>query len=147
MQATQDASDIATGKYKDTKGFTQEKADAAYLEAKNAADLAVAKAKEAAGVTGDAAEGIWNKVPPPSSPFHFCSSFDPQNDCKFSGLLKAETPDFCASMLVIPYIGEGGKPLAARILVGVHTSKACMAECGAALHVPPQSDPLYAIQA
>ena len=62
MQAAQDASDIASGKYKESKGFTQEKADAAYLEAKNAADLAVAKAKEAAGVTGDTAQGIWNKV-------------------------------------------------------------------------------------
>jgi len=64
-QAAQDAADIAAGKYKDGKGLTQDKADAAYQEAKSTADAAVLKAKEAAAATAEATEGIWNKVPPP----------------------------------------------------------------------------------
>ena len=61
-QAAQDAADIASGKIKNAKGVTVEKANAAYEEAAKAAELAVKRAQEAAGETQEAGKGIWQKA-------------------------------------------------------------------------------------
>ena len=62
MQAAQDAADVASGKSKNVKGMTEDKANAAYEEAAKAADLAVKRAQEAAGETVETGKGIWQKV-------------------------------------------------------------------------------------
>ena len=66
VQAAQDAADIASGKIKNAKGVTVEKANAAYEEAAKAAELAVKRAQEAAGETQETGKGIWQKAGFPS---------------------------------------------------------------------------------
>lgn len=62
VQAAQDAADIASGKIKNAKGVTAEKANAAYEEAAKAAELAVKRAQDAAAETQETGKGIWQKA-------------------------------------------------------------------------------------